>query len=83
MSRVVPLVNPTGITNLEDLNRAENGEYVAGREEDVFMWESNKARDLAVAFQQAEVIEQRLGFAFLRNSFTGGLYRRVKQEGKA
>jgi len=67
-SRVVFLVNPTGYTKVDDINNAENGEYVPGKQEDVLPLVADLSANLQTAVQQAQVIENRLGYAFLLNS---------------
>lgn len=69
MARINPLVHPNqSYTRLEDLVRAENGQPIAGRGEDVDILESSKARDMAFVASYAEVLEQRLGYSFAVNS---------------
>lgn len=69
-SRLIPLVNPNGLTRISDLANAKNGEPIEGREEDIGMFQANKAQDLQVLFQQSEIVRKRLEqFFMLYESF--------------
>ncbi len=67
-ARVVPLVNPNGITDEDDLAEAENFEFVSGVAEDVSFLQVAKFADFGVAQATAQTIEQRLSFAFMLNT---------------
>jgi hypothetical protein len=67
-SRVIPLVNPAGITNIDDIASAENGKYTPGRADDITFGRLDKYGDSQVAANTAKGIESRLSFAFLLNS---------------
>lgn len=67
-ARALVLVNPSGQTNIEDLEKRPNWAIVPGREEDVHVLSANKIADLQVAKATLDGIEQRLAFAFLLNS---------------
>jgi hypothetical protein len=64
-ARVIPLVNPNGMTNIEDLMQAENGQPVSGRKDDVSFMQLEKFADLNFVNQQIERIERRLARAFM------------------
>jgi hypothetical protein len=64
-SKLMWLVNPNGITDEDDLQNASNGDFVAGRPEDVIALQANKAGDLNVAERQLAAITDRLTRAFL------------------
>lgn len=64
-ARTVWLVNPNGLTNVSDLSKAESGDYVSGRTEDVNALQSQKQADLRVAFEAANRLSERLAQAFL------------------
>jgi len=63
-ARLLMMVNPTGVTKLDDLDK-ENGEIVYGRAEDVTFLQSQKGGDLSIASATQQGIEARLGKAFL------------------
>lgn len=54
-ARIVPLVNPTGMTEVADINKAGNLEFVAGREEDItILGIMDKIRDYQAATQKID-----------------------------
>lgn len=57
-------VNPTGHTNLKDVQEADNLEVLSGRAEDVTTLQANKAADLSVVSQEFANASRRLGYAF-------------------
>lgn len=67
-ARVIPLVNPNGTTDEDDLAEAENFEFVSGSSEDVTFLQVAKFADFSVAQTTAQYIEQRLSFAFMLNT---------------
>ncbi len=67
-ARVVPLVNPNGVTDEDDLAEAENFEFVSGVADDVSFLQVAKFADFSVAQTTAQNIEQRLSFAFMLNT---------------
>lgn len=67
-ARVVPLVNPNGVTDEDDLAEAENFEFVSGVADDVTFLQVAKFADFRVAFDTIQSIEQRLSFAFMLNT---------------
>lgn len=68
IARCITMVNPNGSTNAQDVAKAENGDVVSGRVEDVAMLQAEKRADLSVAQQQIGALETRLAYAFLLNS---------------
>lgn len=67
-AKVLFLVRPEGITQARRLNQAQNGAFVSGNLEDVRSLQLEKQADLAITKGQADIIEGRLGFAFMLNS---------------
>lgn len=67
-SRHVALVNPNGMTDIEDFAKAENGEAIPGRIDDVQFAQANKHHDVRATFDTAVRIEERLSHAFLLHS---------------
>lgn len=68
MLRINALVNPTGMTDPQELNDAENGDFVYGLEQDVSFLHLQKGADYNVALQYMQMLEERLKAAFLLNS---------------
>ncbi len=62
------LVDPAGSTNAKDLNDAETGEYVYGRDQDIVAFGVDKTADWQFVQAIISAIEKRLGLAFLLNS---------------
>lgn len=79
-ANVIILVNPNGITRAKKLNDAKTGEFVTGRREDVQPLVLDKYADMQVAKAQADVLEQRLSFAFLLSSVVQRNAERVTAE---
>lgn len=67
-SKLLWLVNPNGLTDVDDLNEAENGDFASGREEDVNALRADKLADFQVAERVLQTILNRLERAFLMNS---------------
>jgi len=67
MTKINPMVNPTGLTRSEDVAKAENLEIIAGRKEDVTMLQFEKQADLKFAGEFLNTIISRLQTAFLMN----------------
>lgn len=67
-AKVLFLVNPNGTTEKQDLQDAANGDFVDGSDQDVKTLQLNKASDFRVTHEQANVITERLSYAFLLNS---------------
>lgn len=72
-ARCVMLVDPAGTTNRQALARADNLAIIYGRAQDVDFVQTNKQADLRVAFEVAQMIEQRLGRAM-------GLFNSVRRD---
>lgn len=79
-SRIVHLVDPNSVTDIEALNEAETGDYVSGNRDDVGTLQLEKAQDFNVARQVAESIELRLSHAFMLQSGTVRDAERVTAE---
>ena len=48
-ARLVYLVDPAGVTNIDDCEQAYNGDYISGREQDVGTMKVDKLQDLQTA----------------------------------
>lgn len=68
MAKILLLVSPNAAADIDEINKAESGDAVAGREGDVTLLQLQKAVDLQFVKAQLDTIERRLGFAFLLNS---------------
>lgn len=79
-SRIVHLVNPNSMTDIDALNSAETGDFVSGIAEDIGTLQLQKTQDFAVARQVAESIELRLSHAFMLQSGTVRDAERVTAE---
>jgi len=62
------LVNPAGATDLVALNKARNGDYVPGREEDITTHQIDKTSDWNFVLSMIDNYERRIGQAFLLGS---------------
>ncbi|WP_165672917.1 portal protein [Metapseudomonas otitidis] len=79
-SKVVGLVNPNGITQVRRLVKAQTGDFVPGRKQDIEFLQLEKAADFSVAKNVADAIEARLSFAFMLNSAVQRTGERVTAE---
>ncbi len=72
ISRHILLVDPTGLTDKDDVAEAVNGETIDGRPADVSFLQAQKGYDLRTVSEEASKIEERLNRAFL---VTNGMIR--------
>lgn len=72
ISRHILLVDPTGLTDKDDVAEAVNGETIDGRPADVSFLQAQKGYDLRTVSEEASKIEERLNRAFL---ITNGMIR--------
>lgn len=79
-ANIVFLVNPNGITRVSKLAKAQPGEFVAGRPDDIHAMQLEKQYDLQVAKGTADGIEGRLSYAFMLNSAVQRQGERVTAE---
>ncbi len=66
--KIVGLVNPNGITSIDDVTSAKNGAFVPGRQEDISFLQVAKYNDLRVARETVADTKNDLAYAFLLNS---------------
>lgn len=64
-AKLIMLVNPSGTTSIRKLSTAKNGDFVAGKAEDVTPLQANKYYDLQTAQAEADKIERRLNRIFV------------------
>jgi len=80
-ARVLFLVKPNGVTRVKVVATARNGDVKSGNAEDVTIVQAaNKVADFQTAQKQAEVIAQRLSYAFMLNSTVQRQAERVTAE---
>lgn len=64
-SRIIGLVNPSGVTRVRKLMKASNGDFIEGNVDDVNFLQLDKHMDYSLVFQQIDKIETRLKYAFM------------------
>jgi hypothetical protein len=74
------VVDPNSMLDVEELNRAETGDYVTGYVDKVKALGLEKGQDFSIASQTAERIELRLSHAFMLQSGTVRNAERVTAE---
>lgn len=79
-SKVIGLVNPAGITQPRRLTKAQTGDFVPGRADDISFLQLEKQADFTVAKSVSDAIEARLSFAFMLNSAVQRTGERVTAE---
>lgn len=79
-SKVVGLVNPNGLTQVRRLVKAQTGDFVPGRKQDIEFLQLEKSADFNVANKVSEALESRLSYAFMLNSAVQRSGERVTAE---
>lgn len=79
-SRIIYLVDPMGMMDVDDLAKAETGDFLTGYADKVKALQLDKTMDFSVASQVAERIELRLSHAFMLQSGTVRNAERVTAE---
>lgn len=64
-SRLIWLVNPNGLTDIDDIQDSSNGDAIPGRAEDIQALQAQKMADLSVAQQTLRTVADRLTRSFL------------------
>jgi len=77
---IVYLVNPGGLTRARALTKANTGDFVPGRKEDISVLQLDKYNDMAIAKSTIDALEQRLSYCFLLNSVVQRDAERVTAE---
>lgn len=67
-ARLIGMSNPSGMTNVQDLNAAKNGEFISGVSSDISFLQIGKHADFSIAFQKIKDIERHVEQAFLLHS---------------
>ncbi|WP_196599032.1 portal protein [Pectinatus frisingensis] len=65
---IIYLVNPNSTTRVSELSKANSGDFIKGKIDDVQALQINKTQDMQVANAMKQDIESRLSYAFLLNS---------------
>jgi len=68
LTDVKVLVDPTGMTDVRKINEAASGDYVHGREEDLFVHSANVTASADFLTNQFNQVERRIAAAFLLNT---------------
>lgn len=79
-SRIITMVDPNAMVDIEELNSAESGDYVTGYADKITPLQLDKTADFSVASQVAERLELRLSHAFMLQSGTVRNAERVTAE---
>lgn len=79
-SRIINIVDPNSMIDIDELNAAETGDYVTGYVDKVKALQLEKSQDFTVASSVAERLELRLSHAFMLQSGTVRNAERVTAE---
>lgn len=79
-ARVIGLVKPNGLTDVTEVNKAENGDFVNGDAEDISFLQLDKHGDFRIAEATIDRLDKRLSQAFLLNSSVQRAGERVTAE---
>lgn len=79
-ARIVTIVDPNAMIDIEELNEAETGDYVTGYIDKIKALQLDKSQDFTVASNVAERLELRLSHAFMLQSGTVRNAERVTAE---
>lgn len=79
-SNILYLVNPNSVTRISELKKAQSGDFVRGKVEDIQILQVNKTSDLQITTNAIATIESRLSYAFLLNSAVQRNAERVTAE---
>jgi hypothetical protein len=79
-AKVVFLLNPNGVTRMRDVAKAESGDFVVGKQDDVSTVQTDKQADMRIAYEAAKTISERLSLAFLMHSSVQRQAERVTAE---
>lgn len=79
-SNIIYLVNPNAVTRISELSKAQSGDFIRGKIEDIQVLQANKTTDLQITQNVIQQIEGRLSYAFLLNSAVQRNAERVTAE---
>jgi ribosomal protein L30E len=79
-SRIIHIVDPNSMIDIDELNAAETGDYVTGYADKIKALQLEKSQDFTVASSVAERLELRLSHAFMLQSGTVRNAERVTAE---
>ncbi len=66
-AKLVFLIHPNGLTDEEDIAKAPNCGFAAGREEDIGTLQAEKYADFQIAYKAIEYLSNNLSYAYLLN----------------
>lgn len=67
-AKLLFLVNPNGLTKKKDITESKNLAVVTGNAGDISTLQADKSADFRVAMETANIINERLGYAFMLNT---------------
>lgn len=79
-SKVLFFISPNSYIDAKTIAKAESGDFVVGRADDVTVLQTEKYADLRIAFEAMKQISERLQFAFLMNTAIQRQAERVTAE---
>lgn len=79
-AKLLFMVNPNGLTKKKDLVESKNLAVITGMATDVTTLQAQKQADFRVALEAANVINERLGYAFMLNTAVQRTGERVTAE---
>lgn len=79
-AKLIPLVNPSGVTDLHDLADAASGQFIMGKKDDVTFVSTDKYFDLKIPYDVSQELVQRISRIFLMNSSLQRQAERVTAE---
>jgi hypothetical protein len=74
------MVNPTGLTNVDDVQRSKNGDALAGAKDDISPTQGGNPEAIRVLLEVSQRYERRIGSGFLMNSAVTREAERVTAE---
>lgn len=79
-ANIIHLVAPNSMTKISELAKAQSGDFIRGRADDITTLQLDKTRDLQIVHSTIQSIEGRLSYAFLLNSAVQRNAERVTAE---
>lgn len=79
-ARMLFMVNPSGVTDEDDITEAENTGVISGIDGDVTVLQANKLADFRTAMETIQRLEQRLSYVFLMTAAVQRNAERVTAE---
>ncbi|CAB4124704.1 Head-to-tail connector protein, podovirus-type [uncultured Caudovirales phage] len=79
-AKTVFLLNPNGVTRLNDVVKAESGDVIIGVKTDIDSVQTDKQADMRIAYEASKTITDRLSMAFMLNTSVQRQAERVTAE---